>query len=456
MADVRHRNITEGEKHEPKNFSTAPVYAQLIKDENSTSRYLKIQLLEPALNFVDGFVAPPVSPIIGDTYLVLDEGNGVIDAGWDSCIYNDLARFNGVEWIGITPTNGNIIYNLTSKVYHEFKDGVWSVFIPEVPTLYSADGTILTGREATITDTLTFLGGRVGIGQTPDASAILDLSVNNKGIKFPEVDNAEMIAIGSPADHLLTFNTEEKSLYFYNPLLTAWDKLTKNLENSNLTLPVNREVDLSDKTLTFSTAKGNTIFGSISSGTAPNNFLSVKTDSNNDSALILAKCGTYNDVTFGYYGDTARADLRNKSALRGAYNGGPLLIANTGPSDVAEIWFNISNGSSLDGLTSKRRMKITNTDVKIHNVNNFIYHPTSDEPLPYDDENITIYGSTYISGYLKLKNDLKHLGYTSSASAPTVTELPTNKDYSIHKDTAAGTVYLAYNDGGTIKTTTLT
>ena len=226
MADVRHRNITEGEKHEPKNFSTAPVYAQLIKDENSTSRYLKIQLLEPALNFVDGFVAPPVSPIIGDTYLVLDEGNGVIDTGWDSCIYNDLARFNGVEWIGITPTNGNIIYDLTGKKFHEFKDGVWSVFIPFVPTLYSANGTILTGREATITDTLTFLGGRVGIGQTPNASAILDLSVNNKGIKFPEVNNAEMIAISSPADNLLVLNTQLHSLYRYDLPTTSWVSLS--------------------------------------------------------------------------------------------------------------------------------------------------------------------------------------------------------------------------------------
>jgi hypothetical protein len=69
---------------------------------------------------------------------------------------------------------------------------------------------------------------------------------------------------------------------------------------------------------------------------------------------------------------------------------------------------------------------------------------------------ISLQDVTEITADLILKNNLKHLGYTSSAAAPTVTELPADKDHSIHKDTSAGTVYLAYNDGGTIKTTTLT
>lgn len=71
-------------------------------------------------------------------------------------------------------------------------------------------------------------------------------------------------------------------------------------------------------------------------------------------------------------------------------------------------------------------------------------------------EDVSLQGNTYIGGYLELQNGLKHLGYTSSTAAPTTTELPNDKDYSIHKDTSAGTVYLAYNDGGVIKTTTLT
>ena len=47
-------------------------------------------------------------------------------------------------------------------------------------------------------------------------------------------------------------------------------------------------------------------------------------------------------------------------------------------------------------------------------------------------------------------------GYTSSAADPTTTQLATAGDYGIHKNTTSGTVYLAFNDGGTIKKVALT
>jgi hypothetical protein len=46
-------------------------------------------------------------------------------------------------------------------------------------------------------------------------------------------------------------------------------------------------------------------------------------------------------------------------------------------------------------------------------------------------------------------------GYTSSAAAPTTTELPNDKDFCIHKDTAGVAWYLAFNAAGVIKTATL-
>jgi hypothetical protein len=46
--------------------------------------------------------------------------------------------------------------------------------------------------------------------------------------------------------------------------------------------------------------------------------------------------------------------------------------------------------------------------------------------------------------------------YTSSAGAPTTTELPNNKDWSIHDDTTGPTIYLAFNLSGTIKKVALT
>lgn len=229
MADVRHRNITEGEKHEPKNFGSGALYSQLIKDENSTSRYLKLQLLEPALNFLDGNGTAPLTPTTGDVYLLLDEGNGTVDASWDGASYNDLVRFNGVEWVATTPTEGNVIYDLTGKKYYIFSTSSWSVFVPEVPTLYTDNGSIpaTTDRQVTIpSDSSVSFLGKVGVGVTPHASAILDLSVNHKGLLIPQGTTAQMNAITTPADNLLYFNTDAKALYRYDLALVEWVPLS--------------------------------------------------------------------------------------------------------------------------------------------------------------------------------------------------------------------------------------
>ena len=55
-------------------------------------------------------------------------------------------------------------------------------------------------------------------------------------------------------------------------------------------------------------------------------------------------------------------------------------------------------------------------------------------------------------GRVTVRNTILGLnGYTSTAADPTTTELPTAGDCGIHKNTTSGTVFLAFNDGGTIK-----
>lgn len=63
---------------------------------------------------------------------------------------------------------------------------------------------------------------------------------------------------------------------------------------------------------------------------------------------------------------------------------------------------------------------------------------------------------TVHAGHLVLLGSLKWLGYTSAAADPTTTELTTDKDVAIHKNTSSGDVFLAYNDGGVIKKVALT
>lgn len=42
------------------------------------------------------------------------------------------------------------------------------------------------------------------------------------------------------------------------------------------------------------------------------------------------------------------------------------------------------------------------------------------------------------------------VGRTATSADPTTTELPADKDFGLHKNTSSGSVFLAYNDSGTI------
>lgn len=64
------------------------------------------------------------------------------------------------------------------------------------------------------------LFAQVGIGtNTPDNSAMLEVQTNNKGILFPRLTSAQRAAISAPATGLYVFDTNTKSLWYYNGAL---------------------------------------------------------------------------------------------------------------------------------------------------------------------------------------------------------------------------------------------
>jgi hypothetical protein len=72
----------------------------------------------------------------------------------------------------------------------------------------------------------------VGMGtNTPNASALLDVTATNKGVLIPRVTNAQMIAITTPADGLLIYNTD--SAAFAYRTATAWVFIKGNSTASN-------------------------------------------------------------------------------------------------------------------------------------------------------------------------------------------------------------------------------
>lgn len=228
--------------HDIPNNTTGKITVQGLVNGINTSSFVDGDLLYVSSTVAGGLTAtPPPSPdnvcLVGYVaYAHTTNGKILISPK------HVLANNNSLGTDQTSPPTENAVKNYVDSA------------VGSAPNLYTQNGSIpaTTNREVTIpADSSLDLLGRVGIGKTPDTSAILDLSVNDKGVLLPLVNNAEMIAISSPADYLKVFNTEEKGEYFYNPSITAWDRLTKNLENSDLALTENRTVDLNGNDLKF-------------------------------------------------------------------------------------------------------------------------------------------------------------------------------------------------------------
>jgi hypothetical protein len=64
-------------------------------------------------------------------------------------------------------------------------------------------------------------------------------------------------------------------------------------------------------------------------------------------------------------------------------------------------------------------------------------------------------GKINLNSNVVFPGSLRFLGFVSSEAAPTTAELPADKDLAIHNDTVLGTIRLAFNAGGAIKSVVL-
>jgi hypothetical protein len=80
-----------------------------------------------------------------------------------------------------------------------------------------------------ITDDATYTTGQ--------ASSVLDVKSTTKGMLVPRVTQAQRLAISSPADGLLVYQTDQttKGFYYYNSTSSAWTGITSNASNNTLT-----------------------------------------------------------------------------------------------------------------------------------------------------------------------------------------------------------------------------
>lgn len=67
---------------------------------------------------------------------------------------------------------------------------------------------------------ISLINAQVGIGtNTPNASAMLEVTATDKGILFPRMTSVQRTSIASPASGLYVFDTNTNSLWYYNGAL---------------------------------------------------------------------------------------------------------------------------------------------------------------------------------------------------------------------------------------------
>ncbi|WP_299384284.1 hypothetical protein [uncultured Lacinutrix sp.] len=85
---------------------------------------------------------------------------------------------------------------------------------------------------------------QVGIGTTsPDPSSVLDISSETQGMLAPRMTTVQKLAIASPADGLLVYDTTENAFYFYNS--SNWVIVPTEKRNNHKLIKT--EADLSEE-----------------------------------------------------------------------------------------------------------------------------------------------------------------------------------------------------------------
>ena len=70
---------------------------------------------------------------------------------------------------------------------------------------------------------------QVGIGTTnPNTTSILDVTSTTQGILVPRMTTTERLAITTPANSLLVYDTTVKAYYFYDTPTTTWVKMNSD------------------------------------------------------------------------------------------------------------------------------------------------------------------------------------------------------------------------------------
>jgi hypothetical protein len=148
-------------------------------------------------------VTEPTAPNlkIATAFVIHDATNGTLMVRAEQG--TDLHSDQRVQVSGLT-NNDVLTWNNTNQR--------WQNAQSTSSNIYNNNGTVGSGRVATLTDTLSFAGGRVSFDTTTN------------GILLPRLTTSQMNAIASPVTNTILYNTDLNGLYRYTG--SAWVALS--------------------------------------------------------------------------------------------------------------------------------------------------------------------------------------------------------------------------------------
>ena len=201
----RHRDILEGELHEPKGFTTANNGDSIWRNEEGLSEWTDREVLPAALNFVDASVAPPTT-VSGDIY-VLSLGAS-IHANWGTVALKDWVRYDGSSWNVITPSKSILCYDKTLDVLMSYDGSVWSSIGGGASGKVNTSSNSGAGEGLALTKVgsdLPFKSITAGTGITLTSSAS-ELEISSSGGGGDNIANANLTFDGSYYADLSSFS----------------------------------------------------------------------------------------------------------------------------------------------------------------------------------------------------------------------------------------------------------
>jgi hypothetical protein len=276
-------------------------------------------ILFPAINFVDGNAAPPTA-FTDDIYVLIDLGNGAINAGWNGAIYNAWVINDGTVWQSQSPTNGAICYDKTAAINKRYNGSTW-----------------------------------VEEGSANGKVAIYD--ANGKPTFYTTLTAAFAAATSGSTIQLMTSMTET--------LTTA------------LTIPFGVNINLNGNTLTISQNNANNTFqtdvstgyvGQIINGTIKrtNGSGTIITVTNSASDVQIDFTGLFTDYTGGVHFNSQRTDSEIK--FRGlkciGTTNSPLVL---GACGVENFTAKVTSGICFQGVSNVSKSTATATSGQCYN-----------------------------------------------------------------------------------------